>query len=65
MPRTSTNCSANNADTEKLKYGHRGCNHPVKDIEKDLTYITSQNHGYTIIEDSLDKDKMEVSHIEI
>ena len=54
---------ANNADTEKLKYGHRGCNHPVKDLKKDLTYITSQNHGYTIIEGSLDKDRMEVSHI--
>jgi carbamoyl-phosphate synthase small subunit len=53
---------ANNANTEKLKYGHRGCNHPVKDIEKDLTYITSQNHGYTIVEDSLDKSCMEVSH---
>jgi carbamoyl-phosphate synthase small subunit len=53
---------ANNADTEKLKYGHRGCNHPVKDIEKDLTYITSQNHGYTIIEASMDNSKMEVSH---
>lgn len=49
-------------DTEKLKYGHRGCNHPVKDLERDLTYITSQNHGYTIIEDSLDKEKMVVSH---
>jgi len=32
----------NGADTEKLKYGHRGANHPVKDLEKDLTYITSQ-----------------------
>lgn len=53
---------ANNADTEKLKYGHRGCNHPVKDLSMDITYITSQNHGYTIIEDSLDKSKMEVSH---
>ncbi len=53
---------ANNADTEKLKYGHRGCNHPVKDLEKDMTYITSQNHGYTIIESSLDADRMEVSH---
>lgn len=53
---------ANNADTEKLKYGHRGCNHPVKDIEKDLTYITSQNHGYTIVEDSIDKSRMTVSH---
>jgi carbamoyl-phosphate synthase small subunit len=53
---------ANNANTEKLKYGHRGCNHPVKDIEKDLTYITSQNHGYTIIEETLDPERMKVSH---
>ncbi len=53
---------ANGADTEKLKYGHRGCNHPVKDITKDMTYITSQNHGYTIVEESLDKEKMVVSH---
>ncbi|MCX8130654.1 MAG: carbamoyl phosphate synthase small subunit [Clostridia bacterium] len=53
---------ANNANTQKLKYGHRGCNHPVKDLNKDLTYITSQNHGYTIIEDSLDTERMEVSH---
>ncbi|MCX7711038.1 MAG: carbamoyl phosphate synthase small subunit [Clostridia bacterium] len=54
---------ANNADTEKLKYGHRGCNHPVKDLKKDKTYITSQNHGYTIIEDTLDKSRMEISHV--
>lgn len=53
---------ANGADTERLKYGHRGCNHPVKDLEKDLTYITSQNHGYTIIEASMDKNRMNVSH---
>ena len=53
---------ANQGDTERLKYGHRGCNHPVKDVEKDLTYITSQNHGYTIIEASMDKTRMEVSH---
>ncbi|WP_054749898.1 carbamoyl phosphate synthase small subunit [Ruminiclostridium josui] len=54
---------ANGANTIKLKYGHRGCNHPVKDIEKDLTYITSQNHGYTIVEESLNKETMTVSHI--
>ncbi len=53
---------AHNANTEKLKYGHRGCNHPVKDIEKDKTYITSQNHGYTIIEETLDRETMVVSH---
>ncbi|WHH59537.1 carbamoyl phosphate synthase small subunit [Petroclostridium sp. X23] len=54
---------AHGADTERLKYGHRGCNHPVKDVTKDLTYITSQNHGYTIIESSLNKELAEVSHI--
>ncbi|HOV25856.1 MAG TPA: carbamoyl phosphate synthase small subunit [Pseudobacteroides sp.] len=53
---------ANNANTGKLKYGHRGCNHPVKDLKKDLTYITSQNHGYTILEESLDHEKVEISH---
>lgn len=50
------------ADTGRLKYGHRGCNHPVKDIDKDLTYITSQNHGYTILESSLNNKRMVVSH---
>ena len=54
---------ANGANTEKLKYGHRGCNHPVKDLKKDMTYITSQNHGYTIIENSLNRENMVVSHI--
>lgn len=54
---------ANNADTGKLKYGHRGCNHPVKDIKKDITYITSQNHGYSVIASSVDKKRMEISHI--
>lgn len=36
--------------TEKLKFGHRGCNHPVKDLAKDKVYITSQNHGYYVSE---------------
>ena len=53
---------ATGADTERLKYGHRGCNHPVKDIDKDLTYITSQNHGYTIIESTMNPEKAVVSH---
>jgi carbamoyl-phosphate synthase small subunit len=34
--------------TSKLKFGHRGCNHPVKDIEANRVYITSQNHGYYV-----------------
>jgi len=37
-----------NGSTEKLKYGHRGSNHPVKDLEENKVYITSQNHGYVV-----------------
>jgi carbamoyl-phosphate synthase small subunit len=36
--------------TAKLKFGHRGCNHPVKDIEENKVYITTQNHGYYVEE---------------
>jgi carbamoyl-phosphate synthase small subunit len=50
------------ADTEKLKYGHRGCNHPVVDLSRNRVYITSQNHGYTIVEESVEPDKIEVTH---
>ena len=41
------------AKTEKLKYGHRGANQPVKNLEIGQTYITSQNHGYAVVADSL------------
>lgn len=41
------------AKTEKLKYGHRGANQPVKHINSGRIYITSQNHGYTVVKDSL------------
>lgn len=54
---------ANGAKTEKLKYGHRGGNQPVKDLAQDRTYITSQNHGYAVIGDSVPKNAGEVSHI--
>ena len=39
---------ATGADTYKLKFGHRGGNHPVKDVETGRVYITSQNHGYAV-----------------
>ena len=45
---------ATGAKTYKLKYGHRGGNHPVKDLETGRVYITSQNHGYGVDEESLD-----------
>lgn len=39
---------ATGADTHKMKYGHRGGNHPVKDLRTGRVYITSQNHGYVV-----------------
>ena len=45
---------ATGADTFKLKYGHRGGNHPVKDLETGRVYISSQNHGYAVDTNSLD-----------
>ncbi|HHV73030.1 MAG TPA: carbamoyl phosphate synthase small subunit [Clostridia bacterium] len=53
------------ADTEKLKYGHRGCNHPVVDLTRGRTYITSQNHGYTVKSETIDSKKIEVTHINL
>lgn len=44
---------ARGARTSKLKYGHRGANHPVKDLQTGRIYISSQNHGYAVEKDSL------------
>lgn len=48
---------ANGFKTHKLKYGHRGANQPVKDLISGRTYISSQNHGYAVTSDSIDKAK--------
>ncbi|SFC68796.1 glutamine-hydrolyzing carbamoyl-phosphate synthase small subunit [Clostridium uliginosum] len=48
--------------TAKLKFGHRGCNHPVKDLEANIVHITSQNHGYVV--ETL-PDDIEVTHVNI
>ncbi len=45
---------ANGFYTQKLKFGHRGANQPVKDKQKGRVYITSQNHGYAVVSDSID-----------
>lgn len=45
---------ANGVPTHKLKYGHRGGNHPVKDLETGRVYISSQNHGYVVDTNHLD-----------
>ena len=51
--------------TEKLRYGHRGGNQPVKDIESGRVYITSQNHGYAVISDSLDESLAKLSYVNL
>ena len=45
---------ANGGKTYKLKYGHRGGNHPVKDLSNNRVYISSQNHGYAVDASTLD-----------
>lgn len=50
------------ADTEKMKFGHRGANHPVKDMESGAVAMTAQNHGYTVNELSLKKTRLAVTH---
>jgi carbamoyl-phosphate synthase small subunit len=52
------------ADTFKLKFGHRGANHPVSDLATGEVHITSQNHGYAIDTDSL-KGGLRVSHVNL
>lgn len=47
---------ANGGDTHKLKYGHRGGNHPVKDLSTNRVYISSQNHGYVVDDTTLSQE---------
>lgn len=51
------------ARTNKLKYGHRGTNQPVKDLKSGRVFITSQNHGYAVKSDSLDNSIADVRFI--
>ncbi|MEA3255321.1 MAG: glutamine-hydrolyzing carbamoyl-phosphate synthase small subunit, partial [Candidatus Altiarchaeota archaeon] len=52
---------ASGAKTYKLKFGHRGSNHPVKDLKTGRAHITSQNHGFAVDADSLPRD-IEITH---
>jgi carbamoyl-phosphate synthase small subunit len=52
-------------DTYKMKYGHRGGNHGIYDIDRDRAYITSQNHGYAIIPESIKNKGMQLTHINL
>ncbi|EFU85163.1 carbamoyl-phosphate synthase, small subunit [Staphylococcus lugdunensis M23590] len=51
------------ASSFKMKFGHRGANHPVKDLRTGKVDITSQNHGYAIDKDSLAQTDLEITHI--
>jgi len=54
---------ANGATTERLHFGHRGANHPVYDVQKDLVYLTSQNHSYAVNTKSLENTDLIATNI--
>lgn len=54
---------ASGADTFKLKFGHRGSNHPVKDLETGRTALTSQNHGFAVSEESIANTDLKITHV--
>lgn len=56
---------ANGADTFKLKFGHRGANHPVKELKTGRVDFTAQNHGYAVDKASLKDTDLEITHIEL
>lgn len=54
---------ANDIDAYKMFYGHRGCNHPVKNLETGKCEITSQNHGFCLVRDQiLNNPNLEITH---
>ncbi len=52
-------------DTKKMKYGHRGGNHPVIDLDSRHVYISSQNHGYMVDADSVDENIAKVAFVNV
>jgi carbamoyl-phosphate synthase small subunit len=50
------------AKTKKLAYGHRGANHPVKNLETGKVNITSQNHSYVVVDESIHKNIFQVTY---
>lgn len=56
---------ANGADTFKMKFGHRGLNHPVREIATGRVDFTSQNHGYAVDANTINPEKLIVTHVGI
>ncbi len=53
------------AKTFKLKFGHHGANHPVKDLRSGKVYITSQNHGFNVQAETLNSRKVQSTHVNL
>ena len=56
---------ANGMDTYKMKYGHRGANHPVKDLSTNRVYISSQNHGFVVDTENLSEEVAVASFVNV
>lgn len=56
---------ANGADTYQMKFGHRGFNHPVRELATGIIAFTSQNHGYAVDPQSVEKTPLMVTRVEI
>ena len=56
---------ANGAQTGRLKFGHHGGNHPVKFMDTGRVMVTSQNHNFAVLENSIDPESLEVTHINL
>lgn len=53
------------AETYRLKFGHHGCNHPVKDLRTGEVEITSQNHNFAVDLNTIDKSRIELTHLNL
>ena len=53
------------ADTYKLKFGHRGGNHPVRNLDTGKIEITSQNHSYAVSDTGIKNTPLEITHINL
>lgn len=53
------------ATTERMPHGHRGSNHPVKNMVDGKVWVTSQNHGYVVSKDSLDQEVWEITYVNV
>lgn len=56
---------ATGATTQKMQFGHRGGNHPVKDLDAGRVFITSQNHGYVVCPESVNPSVAQISHVNV